>query len=252
MITGLVSITFRKFSPAEIISLVRQAGLRAIEWGGDIHVPHGDLARAKEVGRLTREAGLQSLCYGSYFRLGESEEKGLPFSSVLETAGALGAPSIRVWTGSKSSTEAGAAFREKLVRESLSISEQAAKAGITVCYEFHAHTLTDTLESALDLLRSAAHPNLKTLWQPPNGMDPALSTAGLERLLPLVHHLHVFHWWPSSAERHPLSAGAANWKRYLDVLRRENRPLPLLLEFVRNDSPEQFLEDAATLRSWLS
>lgn len=252
MLTGLVSITFRKLSPSEIVALVCQAGMQAVEWGGDIHVPPGDLARAGEVGRITREAGLQSLCYGSYFRLGESEENGLSFSSVLETAAALGASSIRIWPGTKSSADADAAYREKLILESASISGQAAKANITVCYEFHAHTLTDTLESAQNLLQSAAHPNLKTLWQPPNGMDPALSIAGLEQLLPLVHHLHVFHWWPTSAERHPLSAGQANWKLYLDALRRAKQPLPLLLEFVRNDSPEQFLEDAATLKSWLS
>jgi hypothetical protein len=43
--TGLVSITFRQLSPPAIIDLVRQAGLEGIEWGGDVHVPHGDLGR---------------------------------------------------------------------------------------------------------------------------------------------------------------------------------------------------------------
>lgn len=252
MLTGLVSITFRKLSCSEIIALVKKTGLQAIEWGGDVHVPHGDLARARETAKMTREAGLQSLCYGSYFRLGESEEKGLSFSSVLETAAALEAPSIRVWPGTRGSLEADSAYREKLVMESLAIAEQASRYNINVCYEFHANTLTDSLESTQNLLQSAAHPNLKTLWQPPNGMDPNLSVAGLEELLPLVHHLHVFHWWPTAAERHPLSVGADNWKLYLDVLRRKNKSLPLLLEFVANDSTDQFLADAATLRSWVS
>ena len=45
--TGLVSVTFRKLEPAEIVDLVKQAGLQGIEWGGDIHVPHGDIQRAK-------------------------------------------------------------------------------------------------------------------------------------------------------------------------------------------------------------
>jgi len=250
MKTGLVSITFRKLSPAEVVALVKQAGLDAIEWGGDIHVPHGNLERAREVATLTREAGLESLCYGSYYRLGDSEEKGLSFSSVLDTAAALGVPSIRVWAGAKASAEADEAYRDKVVQNSIAICEQAARHNITICYEFHGYTLTDTQDSARRLLHDAAHPNLKILWQPPNGMDPALSAAGLIEFLPQVHHLHVFHWWPTSADRFPLAAGAENWSRYLNILRNEKRSLPLLIEFVAGDSTEQFLADAATLKSW--
>ena len=43
--TGLVSVTFRDKTPAEIVSEVKKAGLDAIEWGGDVHVPHGDVKR---------------------------------------------------------------------------------------------------------------------------------------------------------------------------------------------------------------
>jgi 3-dehydroshikimate dehydratase len=42
---GLVSVTFRKLTPVEVAGLVKKGGLKSIEWGGDIHVPHGDLAR---------------------------------------------------------------------------------------------------------------------------------------------------------------------------------------------------------------
>ena len=41
---GLVSVTFRKLSPEEIVQLVVSSGLKGIEWGGDIHLPHGILA----------------------------------------------------------------------------------------------------------------------------------------------------------------------------------------------------------------
>jgi hypothetical protein len=57
IIPGLVSITFRKLAPAEIITLVRQADLQAIEWGGDVHVPHGNVRQVREVPRLTEDAG---------------------------------------------------------------------------------------------------------------------------------------------------------------------------------------------------
>ena len=58
MKTSLTSVTFRKKSIEEIVDLVAQAGLDAIEWGGDVHVPPTDPeASAKAVG-LCREKGI--------------------------------------------------------------------------------------------------------------------------------------------------------------------------------------------------
>ena len=34
--------------------------MEGIEWGGDVHVPPGDEARARDVAALTREAGLEA------------------------------------------------------------------------------------------------------------------------------------------------------------------------------------------------
>ena len=87
--SGLVSITFRQLSPGDIIDLVKKAGLDGIEWGGDIHVPHGDIAKAEEVYSLTRDAGLDIPAYGSYYKVGESEQEGLAFNDVLISAAAL-------------------------------------------------------------------------------------------------------------------------------------------------------------------
>ena len=93
MKTGLTSITFRQLDRGEIIDLVAKAGLDGIEWGGDIHVPHGDLDAAVSAARCTRDAGLEVSSYGSYYRTGVSEQEGLSFESVLETAKAMCLPS---------------------------------------------------------------------------------------------------------------------------------------------------------------
>src|SRR4051812_49693737 len=103
--TGLVSVTFRALGPQQVVELVRQANLDAIEWGGDIHVPHGDTARAREVRTMTLDAGLAVAAYGSYYRAAVSDADGLPFARVLETAVALEAPTIRVWAGNKASAD---------------------------------------------------------------------------------------------------------------------------------------------------
>lgn len=115
--TGLASIALRKLSPDEIISLVRKCGLNGIEWGGDVHVPHGDISKARDVRKKTIEAGLKISSYGSYYFIGESEGAGLTFKKVLETGLELGVRTIRVWPGKKKSEEASPDDRKKIIEE---------------------------------------------------------------------------------------------------------------------------------------
>jgi len=251
LIPGLVSITFRKLSPGQIVDLAVRAGLLAIEWGGDIHVPHGDVARAEEVARQTREAGLSVATYGSYYRLGESEAKGLAFERVLDSASALGAPAIRVWAGTKGSAETTAEERRGIVADAIRIADLAQARGVAVSLEYHGGTLTDTRESVRKLMEEIPHPNLDFLWQPVSGEEEELGVQRLWDILPRLRHVHVFHWWPTGAERRPLVEGEERWRHYLEMVRDQKRPAACLLEFVRDDSPEQLLEDASTLRHLL-
>ncbi len=249
---GLVSITFRKLSPAEIAALVRKAGLKGIEWGGDIHVPHGDLVRAREVRELTLEQGLVTAAYGSYYRVGQSEGAGLAFERVLETAVELGAPTIRVWPGVAGSSEVDEDGRWKIIEDLRRIAGLAARAGVSISTEFHGGTLTDTNESASKLLVEVDSGNVFTCWQPHNGEATADCVAGLVQVLPRVSNIHVFHWWPTSAERHPLAKGAERWAQFWALLKPTPGDRHALLEFVQEDSPDAFLRDAAILRQWLS
>jgi sugar phosphate isomerase/epimerase len=242
MITpGLVSVSFRKLTPTEIIALVKQAGLAGIEWGGDIHVPHGDVARAKEVRQQTRDASLAVIAYGSYYRL-----DGQKFEAVLESAVALGAPVIRVWAGGIGSEKATTEQRAAIIADSRRIGDLAAKAGIKIAYEYHAGTLTDTDASARQLLREVNHPNVYSLWQPRIDDDVATNVQNLRGVLPQLVNLHVYHWTANPKERRPLAEGAADWRQYFSVLTGDHAAL---LEFVVNDDPQNFLRDAATLLS---
>jgi sugar phosphate isomerase/epimerase len=247
---GLVSITFRQLEPAEIVALAAEAGLRAIEWGGDIHVPHGDLRQAALVRRLTEAAGLAISAYGSYYRVGVSEAEGLAFATVLATAVALAAPTIRVWAGQKGSAEADPAYRANIVAESRRIAAVSAAENISISFEYHGNTLTDTNESAADLLAAAHHPNLFTFWQPPIDADQATRLAGLRLILPKLTNIHVFYW-PTGQTRLPLAGGAANWLPFLRLINSLPGDRYASLEFVRNDDPAQFRQDARTLRAWL-
>lgn len=253
MITpGLVSVTFRQLPPRELIALVVKAGLGAIEWGSDVHVPTGDLQRARQIGCQTREAGLAVAAYGSYYQAGQSMSDGVAFERVLETAMELGAPAIRVWAGSNGSDQTDEPQRALIMQDLRRIGDLAASAGVAIGTEFHPATLTDTNDSAVRLFEEVAHPNVHSYWQPPHGEPLQYCIEGLDALLPWLSNLHVFHWWPTLRQRHPLAVGEERWRCYLELVHESGRDHFALLEFVRDDSPQAFLEDAATLRRWLA
>jgi 3-dehydroshikimate dehydratase len=247
---GLVSITFRQLTPEQVIELVGRAGLVGIEWGGDVHVPHGDEVLARRVGELTRAAGLHVAAYGSYFRAGHSEQEGLLFSKVLASARALEAPVIRIWAGTRGSADSDAAHRDWVVSDCRRVAAMAADAGIRVALEYHGGTLTDDLESARQLLESAGHPNLRSLWQPRNGASVPQRLRDLEVLKPWLEHVHVFHW-SAEGKRLPLEQGAEWWKPSLQKIREILPSSPVLMEFVEGNEPEAFLRDATALRAWI-
>ncbi|MEX2381841.1 MAG: TIM barrel protein [Opitutales bacterium] len=249
---GLVSITFRKLTIPEIIHLVRKSELKSIEWGGDIHVPPGNAQAAEDARKRTADAGLSVAAYGSYYRVGTSEKEQAPFEKVLQSAVALQAPTIRVWAGSVGSAKVDAAARKHLVRQTKRIASLAAEAKITISFEFHRNTLTDTNEAALQLLKEVDHSNVFSLWQPAVGASLEYAAEGLRSLLPRLSNVHAFSWSDKGTDRLPLAAGRARWSAFLDVARSSGRDHHVLLEFVRDDSPERFLEDAATLREWLA
>ncbi len=246
---GLVSVTFRRLSPKEIVDLCVSSGLRTIEWGGDVHVPPDDPAGASRVGEMTRMAGLSIAAYGSYYRLASG---GSSFADVLASAEALGAPAIRVWAGDRGSAETDEAGRMAVADDAMRCADLAGAKGISICYEFHGGTLTDTTESAVALLAATEHPFIRSLWQAPHGKTPGECLASLRAMIPRLHHIHVFHWWPDPVNRLPLSDGRERWEAYVSELKSTSSDCDFLLEFVRGDDPAALREDARTLREILS
>ncbi len=248
---GLVTITFRKLTPQQVVDSAAAAGLAGIEWGGDVHVPHGNLARAAEVRKLTADAGLTVTAYGSYYMAGVSENEGLAFEQVLDTARELGAPLIRVWAGKKGSAEIDAACRASVVADCQRVAALAAQAGIVVASEYHGGTLTDTDVSTAAFLSEVPHDNFRSYWQPRSGISVPQSIKGLQEVLPRLAHLHVFHWWPDHSHRRPLAEGSDGWLRYLKLAATIPGDRFAMLEFVPHDDPAILATEAATLIGWL-
>lgn len=250
---GLLSVTFRGLAPVDVVRLAADSGLTVLEWGGDIHVPPGDLARAAEVATLTREAGLSTICYGSYYRVGHGGENGAAsFAEVLRTAEALGAPVIRVWPGKRGSADADAAYYDQVCADAVAIADAAAVRGIRVAFELHGGTLTDTPASARRVYDVLDHPNIYALWQPLPSLDRAAQDESLEVALPRLAHVHVYHWLPgASLQRKPLGEGEGPWRAWMARIAAAGKNPDYLLEFVREDAPANLAADAASLRSWI-
>jgi sugar phosphate isomerase/epimerase len=252
IIPGLVSITFRALQPSEIVNLAVECNLRSIEWGGDVHVPHGDVATAQRVRRLCDDAGIDVSAYGSYYRLASQPDQGPSFQAVMDCAIALRTSTIRVWAGNMASADANAAHRSAVAADLVRIANMAAARDIRIGLEYHGGTLTDTPESTLALLQAALQPNVQSFWQPRHGLSIEQNLAEIELLQPRLANAHVFHWWPNPAKRLPLVEGRDRWARYLSALKpATDQPRHASLEFTREDDPQQLRADAGTLLALL-
>ena len=245
---GLVSISFRSHTPEEILAACQAAGLSAIEWGSDVHVPVGDLARAEEIREKTLAAGMTVAAYGSYYKLGDEENNEATMRAYLSTAKALGAPVMRIWGGKKSSESLLKADKAALVEETKKLASLALEYGVGICLECHTHSLTDEYHHTLAFLEAVGCENVSTFWQPLQtrtesyNLDAAAVHAAFSR------HIHVFHW--DSDGRYPLADGSDIWAKYLALFRGEK--VNLMLEFMHDDKLETLAETADALRSIVS
>lgn len=242
-VAGLCSVTLRASSPGEVVDVAAAAGLTAIEWGGDVHVPTGDLSAATEVAARTAAAGLSVGSYGSYL-FAEPELADDEIARVVDTATALGAPWIRVWCPFGVEPGAPADLVAGIAATLARIADRSAAAGCAAYVEFHGQTLTATEASAAAVLAAAgaiapsspgsAAAGPWSAWQPPywdrtratgssDGPDDRTDTAGsavggpavddvtgIGRLAPRLAHLHVYAW-DHDGGRAPLATQAAAW-----------------------------------------
>ena len=247
MKSGLCSVSFRDHSLEEVVQLTKENGLDAIEWDGKVHVPHEDLKAAKKAARLTEEAGLAIASYGSYYIAGSTE----PFQGVLRTAQELNTDMIRIWAGDMGSDEVDQAKFDMIVRDVKLNAHLAQNLGITLSFEYHSNTLTDTPGSAIKLLEAVAEPNVKLYWQPAESLTFGQRIASLPLLKPWLTNIHVFHW-KDYHTRYSLDEGIDEWIPYFEQLSPSSASERYaLLEFVKDDSPEQLKQDAKVLKSFL-
>jgi 3-dehydroshikimate dehydratase len=253
---GLCSVTFRALTADDVVDVAVRAGVEGIEWGADVHAPPGGGSAIAALGARTRDAGLAVVSYGSYLGMapGAGDDE---IDAVLDTAEALGAPMVRIWTELGVTPDSSAAERTRVMRATAAVVDRIGARGLLATLEFHPGTLTETAASANELLTTLARSALRTHWQPDPTLPPATALEELAQVTPHLAHLHVFAWGPSGIDdRRPLTDGAPLWTAAVALADRDGAALPggryALCEYVRDEDPEQFVVDVRTLRSWLN
>ncbi len=250
---GLVSVTYRQLNPEQLLSLCRESCLSAIEWGGDVHIPHGDVETANQIAAKTRAAGLCMPSYGTYYKAGAyGDNYRAEFEKILQTAIALDTPALRLWAGSKNSEDISADERESLIRELRDCADMAAEHGKFITFERHNGTLTNRAASALAMIKEIGRDNVRTHWQPSQFLTHEENCEGLSLLLPYIDCVHVFAWEGKNSQRFTLAEHRGRWADYLSILKGAEQDIYLLMEFTPNNDPKELPTEAQTLLSWLS
>ena len=240
---AFTTVTFRNKNIPEIVDVAVKNGVKFIEWGADVHAKSESDARL--IRALCDENGIESISLGSYCRVGDGDLDAFRRDCMI--ADIIGARRVRVWLGRLGSADTSAETRKKLLDETRKMARVAKEHGITVAFEFHRKTLTDTGASCAAFLRDVGEPNVRTYWQP---FFEGNDENNLDAVIDNVAAVHVFSW-DAECHRFPLSDKEAEWRGFIEKVRSRHSDMDCILEFVKDDSDEQFKKDVETLKKLL-
>ncbi len=237
---GLVSISFRKHSPEEILAAMKKCGLDFIEWGSDVHAPKDDYANLDRIVKLQKEYGIVCSSYGTYFRLGVTPTDEL--EGYLKAAKRLGTNIVRLWCGDKDSEKHSVEERNALFDRCREAAKIAEAEDVILCMECHNNTYTNTKESALELMQAVASKHFQMYWQPNQYRTVKENILSAKLLKDYTYHLHVFNW--EGNIKYPLAEGKETWKKYLACFGGNT----LLLEFMPDNELFSLITEANALK----
>ena len=238
---GLVSVSFRKHSPKEILEEVKKVGLSFIEWGSDVHAPCRDDERLREIARLQREYGIKCSSYGTYFRIGETPIDEL--ENYIKAAKILDTDVLRLWCGTrggKDMTEHEKNVLLEICRKAAIIAENNS---VTLCMECHQNTFTENPDDAVWLMENVNSQHFRMYWQPFQWQTESDNIENAKKISKYAEHIHVFNW--KGNKKLPLLEAVEEWQEYLRCF---STPRALLLEFMPNGTLEELMKETIALK----
>lgn len=223
--TGLVSVSFRKYTPEEILKEMQKVNLKYIEWGSDIHAPCDDEEKLEEIVNLQKKYGIICCSYGTYFRVGVNESESI--KQYISAAKKLGTDIIRIWCGNKNYEDYSSEEKQALFDECRKITRIAETECVKLCLECHNNTFTNCLYGAVEIMNEIGSYAFRMYWQPNQYRDETTNLNYAKAVAEYTETIHIFNW--NGDEKYPLSEACNIWRKYLASFSGNEN---LLLEFM--------------------
>ena len=240
---GMTSLTFRNHSIEEVIRIAKKADIDGIEWGvSEAHAFSDD--NLDKIKCLSGKAGIEVFSLGSYCLMTDWED----CRKTVDIAVRISAPVIRVWAGHKSPWDCLDEEFEQIVENTKKMAEYASQYHISLGFEHHKSSLTETAESAVKLIKAVNCKNVGLYWQN-IGRDYEENMKNIQMLTPYL--TGIFHLQNYSVEEGYLLLESISDKLagYLEAFK--STDYKALIEFVKDDLEENFYQDVSVLKEIL-
>jgi 3-dehydroshikimate dehydratase len=256
MSLGICTMSFPKNTPDEVLGILEGSRVRMVEWSGrDYHLPPSTPENSvRELTRRCASSGLTTPSYGSYFNA--YHQPAGDFERVLDVTCALGASTVRIWSGDWDDPgEMGAMSDDQVKRlagNAAVLADMASRRSVRLAFEYHLHYPTCGAAEVMRVIHESGHPNVHTYFQmlTESRRSVAQNVADLETVWPRLANVHVHYFEEENLL--PLNRGAHMWRPLLAKLKSLGYSGPLYLEYYKDYTPEMMNADLAFLEAELA
>lgn len=240
---GMTSLTLREESIENVIKYAKEAGISGIEWGvSEKHASIEDDSFIERIKTESQKNGIEIFSLGSYCNMTDKAD----CDRTLEVAVKLGAPVIRLWAGRKSIEECDDEYKNTVIENSVYMAEKAGELNIKLGFEYHSYTLTETADSAVELIKEINQSNVGLYWQPDGNLSVEENIKDRNKVLPfLVGNIHIQNYSETKGYMLLEEISDRISKYFEDI---KDKDYNVMIEFVKDSLPENVIKDAVTLK----
>ncbi len=241
---GLCSVTFRKKSAAKVVEIAKKAGVRYIEWGGDIHVTNTEEARI--VKSICDNEDIKICSYGSYYRVGSADK--IKWEEICRIAKAMNASTVRVWLGNKNSEDTSEEEYNRILADLKSMCSVAKKYKLLVCPECHDNTYNNNTDAFLTLKDELKADNFRTYFQS-RYFRFDYDVDRIDRTFDYIENVHI-SYRDLIKEQRFRKKDRGYLDRLLKKLAQKQFDGVVLVEFTKGSREKNFIKDIRKLKSY--
>lgn len=246
MKVGVTTVTFRKQPFREVPELLKQSCIDGVEWCACAeHFSVDDRETLDAIKEYCTEQKLDIFSLATYCNLSQPEE----FAGIVSAAEVIGAKVIRIWAGQKCRKDFSDKEYAQICVRAKEFCDCAKEKNVRIALEFHPNTLTNTAAEAIEFVKDVGSDNLYLYWQINESLSHEENINELKMVLPyLCGNIHMHNYHLNERAYFPLSEIQSEIMDYLHILQKQKKEYNLIIEFVCDHLPENFMKDALFLR----